>query len=498
MLKRILLITGSNAAGIAVLAVVSVRAGALFGVGSELDAYFVAVSLPSLILSLSSSVVAAVLVPRLAPLSQDEARRRTGQWVALGILGTLPVVAIVVWQSNIVISILAPGFDAQTAHLAERVLGIMAFTLPATAGALIYSSYGYARRRVWVGGLSTTLYAACWLTLLFVPAFTRDVKGVAFACLLATQVQLLTAFLMCAPLRHLPWPRWGVPPGARAALTAAVGVLLATGISKFNILMDPIFGSFLKAGSVSDLSYAARIAILCIALAGQGASLTILGSSSSGTEQARRRQLAISVSLFFATGLAVGVAIAFQPVAVLLLAHGSLSTGNAEAIGALVQAYAAVIVTQTLAWSIESGLYAERKVRKVVIPSLISLLVNIGLSVPAVIVLGVYGRPVALTISMGLYAVLLVSAGSPEGGPKAIVAYLRRLPWQRVGELALGVAAVCIGIELLGESLDIVPIVASVLGMMAAAVVSIVVVRRWLSEQLPGRPEAVAAGADSR
>jgi hypothetical protein len=122
MLRRILIIASGGAVGAAMLALVSVRVGTIFGVGAQLDAYFVAVSLPSLLLSLSSSIVVAVLVPRLSALEAVIARRRAGEWALLAFLLATLLAGLITLGSHFIVTALAPGLSTRSADLASRVL----------------------------------------------------------------------------------------------------------------------------------------------------------------------------------------------------------------------------------------------------------------------------------------------------------------------------------------------------------------------------------------
>jgi putative peptidoglycan lipid II flippase len=479
MLRRILIIASGGAVGAAMLALVSVRAGAIFGVGAQLDAYFVAVSLPSLLLSLSSSIVVAVVIPRLSALDKLNARQRAGEWALLAFLLSTLLAGVVTLGSHFIISVLAPGLSVHTAHLANRVLQVMAFTLPSTMAAFVYSAYGYAFTRVWAGGGSTALYGIVWLGLLFLNPFTRSVQGIALACLIATQIQLLAAFLLCAAPTKLPWPRWRFPHRLIPAILLITGVLITTVTSKINLLLDPLFGSFLPRGGVSVLSYASRIAILFIAFTGQGSALTILASGSQKLGRpADYRFLGLCVTMLLSVGAGTAVAFAFSPVAPLILAHGALTSSKATTIGHLVQAYSVLIVVQSVAWSMESTMYAARRVWTVALVSIPALIVNIGLSALFVSLLGAYGRPLAVTLAMMLYACLLMSVAKTSE-QRSFRSYISLLPWLDAAKLLLLISAIC-GVFLIGgDAIRADRSLSAMISLITAAAATLAYVRTW-------------------
>jgi putative peptidoglycan lipid II flippase len=479
MLRRILIIASGGAVGSTMLALVSVRAGAIFGVGAQLDAYFVAVSLPSLLLSLSSTIVVAVLIPRLSDLDEPKARQRAGEWALLAFLLSTLLAGLVELGSHLIISVLAPGLSIDTAHTANRVLQIMAIALPSTMAAFVYSAYGYAFKRVWTGGASTALYGIVWLGLLFLHPFTESVQGIAVACLIATQIQLLTAFLLCAAPTKLPWPRWRLPHRLIPAIMIITGMLITTVTSKINLLLDPLFGSFLPHGGVSELSYASRIAILFISFTGQGSALTILASGSRKVGRAADyRLLGLSVTMLLSVGAGTAVALVFSPVATLVLAHGALTSSKAETIGHLVQAYSVLIVVQSLAWSMEATLYATKRVWTVTLVSVPALVVNIGLSALFVSLLGAYGRPLAVTIAMMLYVCLLMWVATPSE-QRSFRSYISALPWLDAAKLLTLISAICGTMLVGGDAIKADTPLWALISLMVAAIATLAYVRTW-------------------
>jgi putative peptidoglycan lipid II flippase len=479
MLRRILIIASGGAVGSAMLALVSVRAGTIFGVGAQLDSYFVAVSLPSLLLSLSSSIVVAVLIPRLSALNAVMARERAGEWALLAFLLAVLLAGLIALGSHFIVTAVAPGLSAHSAHLASRVLQVMALTLPSTMAAFVYSAYGYAFARVWAGGGSTALYGLVWLGLLFLHPFTTSVQGIAVACLIATQVQLLAAFLLCAAPSRLPWPRWRVPHRLLPAMLTVTGVLITTVTSKINLLMDPLFGSFLPHGGVSELSYATRIAILFISFTGQGSALTILASASQRLGRASDyRALGLSVTMLLSVGAGAAVAFAFGPVARLVLAHGALTSSKAETIGHLVQAYSVLIVAQSVAWSIESTMYAVKRVWTVTLVSIPALAANVGLSVLFVWLFGAYGRPLAVTLATILYVCLLARVATTRH-QTSFRAYLSALPWRDAAKLVVLISAISGAFLVAGDALHVDPPLPALGGLLTAAVATLAYVRTW-------------------
>jgi peptidoglycan biosynthesis protein MviN/MurJ (putative lipid II flippase) len=255
--------------------------------------------------------------------------------------------------------------------------------------------------------------------------------------------------------------------------------LVTTVTVKINLLLDPLFGSFLPHGSVSELSYASRIAILFIAFAGQGPALTILASGSHTTRRpADSRFLALRVTMLLSVGAATVVAIAFSPVATLMLAHGALTSSKAATIGHLVQAYSVLIVVQSVVWSMESTMYAARRVWTVASVSIPALIANIGFSALFVSILGTYGRPLAVTLAMALYACLLMRvAGTSER--RSFRSYISALPWLEAGKLIALISAICGALLIGGNAIRADRSLWAFISLIVAAITTLVYVMTW-------------------
>lgn len=432
--------------GAAILAAVTLRVGYLFGASSDLDAYFVAVSLPSILLSLSAASVTSQVSPRLAVLSADDARRKAGGYVTRIVVVALGLSVFIVASSPQIISAIAPSLSPSGAHLASGVLRIYAITITPTMAAHLYSAYGYARGRVWAGGISTALYGIVWLGLLFVGPFKHDVKGVAWAAVVATVVQLSVAFLACAPLGRLPWPTLRQQGRVRIMVSVMTGSLIALIVARANLVLDPFFGASLGPGKVSELSYSYRIILLIIQICAQGPATAILVHAAGAHED---RRVNLRLALLFACGAAVFVGLGFAPLTQPLLAHGKFSSRSAYQVGILVEYYAPVILVAALAWSLENMLNARGRVWTVARLSIPFLIVNVSLSALLVPTLGEAGRPIAVTVSMLVYAVLLGRAlrYSPE-----VRTLMTNFPWPPFVTAVISIATVTVLLNHIGQS----------------------------------------------
>lgn len=401
MLRRILLIGGSSALGALALAVVQIRVGSLFGAGSELDAFFVGAAIPSVLLAISAGAIANLVVPRLP--SGAEALTAARRYAAIaGILSSL-VAALIAVAAPLIVRVLAPGLDAATAHTATETLRIYSISIPPTSVAFVFTAYGFASGRLYAAGASTALYGATWTALLFVGPFTESVTGVAWAGVLATGVQLLSAFVLVSAPGARPWPVTRRVRVSRVALAAAGAVLGATIVGRAVLLLDPLFGSLLAEGSVSQLSFATRITLLAVFVSGQGAAFSLLivtRERSAGSDDEAR--VGIVAPLLLSIAAAAFFVIAGPGIGQLLLARGQFSPGDAREVGELLRLYAPAVIVMTLIWAMEALLFSAKQGRAVLERALAGLLANLLASAALVALLDRDGRPLGVLVGFSV------------------------------------------------------------------------------------------------
>lgn len=481
MFRRLITIAAGGTLGVAALATVTIRVGALFGAGERLDAYLVGVSGPSLLLSLVGAVVTSALTPKLSVLPPHLAARRAGEWALLAFLMATVLAAAILLARTWLITALAPGLPTHSASLAADVIAIYSLSLPATLAATVYSAYGFANGRVWTSGASAALYAFVWLVLLFTDAFTTSVVMVSVACVIASQVQFVSAFLTSAPKHLRPWPGWRLPASALATLAAVSGIGLSVALGKANLLLDPMLGSLADEGDISLLVYGTRLAIVIVALCGQGPALAVLSGRRSTTEGGNPLAPAgFGCAVLIACGFATAVAIVFEPAARLVLAHGKFTPAAAEQVGRIVEAYAPAIVLMIVAWSLEATLYSMGFVWRVALLNVPALVVNVCLSLVLLPPLGVMARPLAVGASMALYVVSLgVYLRRLDGGFDVLAA----IPRRATARLVALVTAVSVASHFGGNAVVHAPILWAVIALLLAAALSILAARSWLGDR---------------
>jgi peptidoglycan biosynthesis protein MviN/MurJ (putative lipid II flippase) len=444
LFRRVALITMGGLAGTLMLGLVQLRAGALFGAGGRLDAFVIGAVIPSVFLALSASVITQVLTPRLS--GRTDAHLVAGRAAtSVFIVGCL-VGGVAIALGPLLVQAVSPSAPAHTHAAATSVLRVYAIAIGPTLMASVYGALGFANGRVWVLGTSSTLYAATWFALLFIGPFESSPTRLALAGVVATAIQLTTAFAAASMPHRTAWPRMPLAKGLHATAAVVGAMLVAALLARANLVLDPIFGSQLARGSVSELAYAYRIALLLVIACGQGVGLAMLALPAHDARSTRARTRAFTLALMIAAGAIAPIAIAFKPITEVVLGRGNFTSHDAGVVGSLVEAYGPTIALLTVAWALEAYLFATRRTRAVIKAVIAAVLLNLVASFALVPAIGVYGRPVAVALASSVYLAALLRTVIHEPT-------FRALRWPRTLGAALLVGTVTAVSSLAAEAI---------------------------------------------
>ena len=257
-----------------------------FGAHAGMDAFYVAFKIPNFMRRLfADGAFSQAFVPVLAEYRKtrtlDEvrvflARIAGGMSVILTLVTVIGIVA-----APVIIYLFAPGFgeDSTRTVLATEMLRLtfpylMLISLTAMSGAIL-NTYGY------FGVPSFTpvflnismILAALYLS----PRFAEPVVALAWGVLFAGIVQLLFQIPFLLHRKLLVTPRLMMrDPGVQRVLRLMLPALFGVSIAQINLLVDTIFASFLKVGSVTWLFYTDRLADFPLGIFGVAIATVIL------------------------------------------------------------------------------------------------------------------------------------------------------------------------------------------------------------------------------
>jgi len=257
-----------------------------FGAHAGMDAFYIAFKIPNFMRRLfAEGAFSQAFVPVLAEYQKTRTMSEVRTFLARiagSMSAVLTLVTIVgVIASPVIIYVFAPGFgeDSTRTFLATEMLRLtfpylMLISLTGMAGAIL-NTYGYfgvpALTPVFLN--ISMILAAIFLS----PRFSQPVVALAWGVLIAGIVQLLFQIPFLWHRRLLVKPRFMMnDPGVKRVLKLMVPALFGISIAQINLLIDTIFASFLKVGSVTWLFYTDRLADFPLGVFGVAIATVIL------------------------------------------------------------------------------------------------------------------------------------------------------------------------------------------------------------------------------
>ena len=235
-----------------------------FGTGDDIDAFFVALLVPTTLAAVLSGSIASASVPIYVELRQnhDEARARAFAANLLSLMAafTIAIGVLLALAAPQIIRLIGGGFAPDKQAFATALLAILAplavlQTLAGFCGALVNAQQRFAA----VALLPVTTPAVSALVILWWGQ-GATVEMLAVAYLLGAGLEI-AALLPFAAAFDLPLvPRWrGLDAPTRRALAQCTSLAFGAAMMGSTQLVDQAMAAWLGPGSVSMLNYGGRL-----------------------------------------------------------------------------------------------------------------------------------------------------------------------------------------------------------------------------------------------
>jgi putative peptidoglycan lipid II flippase len=242
-----------------------------FGVSDALDAYLIALLLPSFIINVIAGSFNAAFTPTFIRVREQEGEREAQKLfssVTVWSLGLLFVTTLLMAATApLYLPLIASGFSREKLDLTFRLLLMVAPVVMLGGMVVIWASVLNAGRRFALAALSPVLTPA--ISLLFLLAF----KGWGIYALVVGLVSgaVLEMIILAAALKlqgiHL-LPRWYGADAHLRQVARQYGPMIAAAFFMIGAnLVDQSMAAMLSPGSVAALNYGSRVVALPIGLA---------------------------------------------------------------------------------------------------------------------------------------------------------------------------------------------------------------------------------------
>lgn len=379
-----------------------------FGAGETVDAFVLALVVPTFVAAVVSDAFTASFLPAYVEATQlhgEEAGRRLFSSV-MAVAGPLLVGLTIVLAvlTPALLPLLAGGLDRGGQALAGSLMFMLVPMVPLSGAAAVWRSTLNARERFGLAAISRSAVPATAIVAVLV-AHGAGIRALAAGIVagFVVQLSLLVRGIRSAGLPVLPRYR-GADPAVRRVFAQSKPMAWGAAILGGAPLVDGAMASRLGEGSVAALHYGNRVPMMVtgIAAAALGTAVfpylaRLVATGQWGAARSTVRTYGIGVAAVTAP-LAVGIALGSEPLVRLLFERGAFGPEDTDVV-ASVQALLSLQVPFFLVGVLLARLVAACQANEILMRgAVLSLVLNVALNLALMEWIGVRG--IALSTSL--------------------------------------------------------------------------------------------------
>jgi putative peptidoglycan lipid II flippase len=364
---------------------------AQFGTSELMDAFLVAATIVSLIFVWVRSPIRVALVPFLIEERSTHGERAAWQKASV-IINTVTVLlvalAIVGWiVSPYIVWLVAPGFTDETKSLSADLTGLMMLTIVFLGVAKLLSAVFHSYQRFGWPSMMSSVDNFVIIPFIIVLTPIVGVYGLAISVVLGTLAQALiqTSILWKNRFYYRPKVDFKDPTLHRMG-SMGFPLLIGTGSTKLASIIDRVFASMLRPGSLSALSYGHRLTYVILELFVESFTTVLFPffSRIAGSEQYQDfgKKLVKSLKTLFWIGfpVSIGILVIHEPLVRLVYQRGAFSEESVLLTSQAVLFYAIGLWAFSISHVLSFAFYSLKDTKTPVVLGIVRLGIKILLS----------------------------------------------------------------------------------------------------------------------
>jgi putative peptidoglycan lipid II flippase len=417
-----------------------VATAAAFGASLHMDAFFVALALPQILVSVLVSNGIRVLSPLFAEAYQLGSEKRLytvfSGVVNYGILILSGVALTGFLSAPWGINLLAPGLASEGRRIAIQTTRILSLSLvPVAVIEPLRAIHVFNQRLFLATSANFFRYGAALLTLLLLKD-DLGIMALSWAYVAGAILQVVvfgTAFLARGGMYRFTFGR---DMGVFRLLVIRLGPpVIGELVGQSNVLIERFFASFLSPGVLSALGYGRRMLVALNGLLANSVSVAILPRLSleavARSMEGLRQSVVFGTKLIaFITGLVVVLLVGLsRPLVALLFQRGAFDLQAALTTATVLSIFAPSLLFMGITQLFMIPYFALGETRIVMYFRILFLGVNLALSIVLFDLFGGYGLAAALTGSVLIQSLvwMLVLSRRLNGFGDGFYFYLKKL-----------------------------------------------------------------------
>lgn len=362
-----------------------------FGATGATDAYLVAYTIPSVLMSILALALATVVVPVFSEYQAKGQRQQA--WQLFNIvtnLTALVFIAITVvgmlWAPYLV-KIIAPGLKGEAALLAPELTRLMMPILLFMGLSTLFNGLLNANNIFAIPAFSTVASNVVVIISALTLGSFMGIQGLT----IGTVLGMVVATLFQIPALYRSGFRYKLDlnwqhPGVKQVMALMLPVALGVSVNQVYIIVDRILASGLPAGSIAALNFANKLILLPIGLFVMAIgtafypTLTRQAVDSSSGNMADTLRRAFRAVVLLSVPAGVGLAVLRYPIIKLLFERGEFDA-QATAMTAFALLFFSIgLVGQAANVILTRGFYALHDTKTPVKLTVITILINLAFS----------------------------------------------------------------------------------------------------------------------
>ena len=389
----------------------------VFGAGMLSDAFIVAFKIPNLLRRVSAEgAFSQAFVPILAEYKSQRSFEEThslinrvATWMGIILVG---VTMLGMLAAPLIVALIAPGFTADHAKM-QLTIELLRITFPyiffislvSMAGGVLntYNKFGIpAFTPVW---LNVSMIVA---VLFFADHFAEPIKVLAWAVFFGGFLQLIFQIPFLKQIGLLPkFELKRDDEGVWRILKLMGPAVLGVSVAQISLIINTIFASFLKTGSVSWLYYADRLMEFPTGVMGVALGTILLPSlskayaSQDDVEYSQLLDWGLRLTFILAAPAAVALAVLSAPLVVALFHYGKFTGIDVLMTQQALVAYSFGLLGLILVKILAPGFYARQNIKTPVKIAVFTLVTTQLMNLVFVFGLDLKHAGLALAIGLG-------------------------------------------------------------------------------------------------
>lgn len=390
-----------------------------FGAGSERDAYFSAVVIPTYVVTLFLGSFTVVMLPFYVEYKRNNVSENTKKLIssAFGLCSTL-LMAIAIAGflfSRDIVSLVAPGFSPDQLYLTGQLFEILIFSIIFQALTSFLSIFYHTEGSFVLPAVSPVLVPV--VSLLFVISFANyGIKSLAVGTLVGSAIGmfvLLRKVLIDISIKHFCN---FLNPETLKLLKLSLPLFVSGAVFRLTTVAERIIASELPAGSISYLGYSSQIYLLLAGIASGSIATTFYPLMSEAWSEGNRSMLndylskGVRLILFITLPIAAILVALSYPIIEILFERGAFDAEATAAVSKALSILMGAFIFGSLGNIIVKLFYITKKTVSISVICIVEVLVYVVVGYTLSRHYSYVGLAIALTISTGVTILFSVVA----------------------------------------------------------------------------------------